>query len=998
MPNVIRALNCRFQVSSKLQQPPAMSAELVSRRQPGGGIFLAFLCLLSLVAPPSRADEQLEALLGFKTALAGSNTSVFDSWTDQNYVCDFTGISCDGSQMVREINLPRQRLSGTLAFEAICSLGSLEKISLGSNSLNGRIGEELANCTRLKYLDLGMNSFAGEVPDLSSLVELKFLNLNQSGFSGKFPWKSLENLTRLEFLSLGDNPFDKNSFPLEVLNMKKLYWLYLSNCSLEGQIPEGIGNLTLLQNLELSDNLFFGKIPRGITKLKQLWQLELYDNDFAGEIPVGFRNLTNLVKFDASANNLEGDLSELKYLTQLESLQLFENRFSGEIPAEFGYFKSLLGLSLYTNRLTGSLPPKIGSWADFNFIDVTGNFLTGPIPADMCKNGKMIDLLLLQNKFTGGIPASYAHCSTLERLRVNNNSLSGVVPAEIWSLPNLSIIDLTGNQFEGPVAATIGGAESLAQLFLAYNRFSGELPASLSNTTSLVAIDMSYNQFSGEIPASIGNLKRLSSIHLESNLFSGTIPESLGSCSSLSELNLACNSFSGVIPASIGSVLSLNSLNLSDNKLSGQIPASLSSLRFSLLDLSNNRLVGPIPESLSIEAYSKSFAGNPGLCNGKLRNFRSCSSDSNDSSSIRTKVSCFVAGATVLFVSLACFMYVKYKTKGRDQNRPIKSDGSWNMKQFHVLSFTEEEVMDGIRTENLIGKGGSGNVYRVVLRCGKQLAVKHIWKPESDDRRICRSSAAILAKGGRRWPEFDAEVATLSSVRHVNVVKLYCSITSEDSNLLVYEYLPNGSLWDRMHTGRKMEMDWDVRYEIAVGAARGLEYLHHGCNRPVIHRDVKSSNILLDEEMKPKIADFGLARVAPANDIMDSTLVIAGTLGYIAPEYAYTCKVNEKSDVYSFGVVLMELVTGKRPVEAEFGEDRDIVQWVCGQMRSHNGVLHLVDAAISEDLKESAATVLSIALHCTMKTPALRPSMRAVVQMLEEAKPLELREVVVNKG
>lgn len=898
--------------------------------------------------------------------------------------------------MVKEINLPLQNLSGTLPFDSICSLQSLEKISLGSNALFGSVTEDLSNCTNLKYLDLGLNSFTGKVPDLSSLTQLKYLNLNQSGFSGQFPWKSLENLTQLEFLSIGDNPFDRNPFPLEVLNLDKLYRLYLANCSIEGEIPEGIGNLTLLQNLEIHYNFLFGEIPEGITKLKNLWQLELYNNSLSGKLPVGFGNLTNLINFDASTNKLEGDLSEIKHLVNLVSLQLFENEFSGEVPVELGEFKSLQDLSLYRNKLTGSLPQKIGSNSDFDFIDVSENFLTGPIPPEMCKNGKMTELLIVQNNFTGGIPENYASCLSLDRFRANKNSLSGIVPAGIWSLPNLATFDLTWNQFEGPLGSTIGEAKSLAQLLLAHNRFSGELPARIGEATSLVDIELASNRFAGEVPVTIGNLKRLGNLHLENNLFSGPIPESLGSCVSLNDINLAGNSFSGQIPASIGSLRSLNFLNLSDNKLSGEIPVSLSSPRLSLLDLSNNQLTGRIPDSLSIEAFRSSFVGNPGLCTENLGNFRSCSSVSGKSGHFRTIISCLLAGATVLSLSLLCFMYVKCKP--RELDHPIKRRSSWDMKKFHVLSFSEEEIVNAITKENLIGKGGSGNVYRVRLGCGKQLAVKHIWKSDFGSRKSCHSSSSILTKGQLRCREYDAEVATLSSIRHVNVVKLYCSITSEDSNLLVYEYFPNGSLWDCLHTCQKIRLDWEVRYEIAVGAARGLEYLHHGCDRPVVHRDVKTSNILLDEHMKPKIADFGLAKVLQANGSNNSTMVIAGTYGYIAPEYAYTYKVNEKSDVYSFGVVLMELVTGKKPVETEFGNSVDIVQWVSNEMRSRGSVLHLVDATISEAQNQDAARVLTIAMHCTMKNPALRPSMRMVVQMLEEAEPCELTGIVVNKG
>ncbi|XP_015054966.1 receptor-like protein kinase 7 [Solanum pennellii] len=953
------------------------------------------LCFLIFLISPSHQQDELLNLMQFKSTLKTIPSSqLFDTWTPQNNICNFTGIFCDSdSKLVKEINLSEQNLSGVVSFDSLCSLKSLQKISLGTNYLYGRVSDHLKNCTNLQYLDLGSNSFSGEVPNLSSLSQLEFLNLNRSGFSGSFPWSSLANLTNLTFLSLGDNSFHKSSFPLEILNLDKLYWVYLTNSSIEGQIPEGIGNLTLLENLELSYNDLSGKIPDGIIKLTKLKQLEIYSNGLTGKFPVGFGNLSSLVNFDASSNNLEGDLSELKSLSLIESLQLFENHFSGEIPVEFGDFK-FTELSLYRNMFSGSLPQNIGSWAELQYIDVSENMFTGSIPPDMCKKGSMTDLLLLQNNFTGGIPSNYANCLSLQRLRVSNNSLSGVVPSGIWSLPDLEIIDLTLNLFEGPVTSNIGEAKSLAQLFLAYNRFNGQLPQTISEVSSLVAINLSANQFSGDIPAAIGALKKLNTLHLEYNLFSGSLPDSIGSCVSLCEINLAGNSLSGAIPKSLGSLRSLNSLNLSDNSLSGQIPATLSSLRLSLLDLSNNRLSGSIPDSLSIKAFSNSFLGNPDLCSDNFGSLMPCSSDTHTSKDHRTVVLCLIAGVVVLVLSLTCFVYVKFKHNNQDI--PVKRLDSWDIKQFHVLSFSEDQVMKALKQENLIGRGSSGNVYRLVLNCGKQLAVKHIIKTDCGDQKSYRSSSAILVKENHRSKEYDAEVTTLSSIRHVNVVKLYCSITSEDSNMLVYEYLTNGSLWDRLHTSQKVKMDWLVRYDIALGAAQGLEYLHHGYDRPVMHRDVKSSNILLDEQMKPKIADFGLAKVLHVNGTKDSSQVVAGTHGYIAPEYAYTTKVTEKSDVYSFGVVLMELVTGKKPVEAEYGENSDIVQWVCSKIRNKTSMIDLVDSSIFEGFKEDAVEVLKIAVHCTSRTPALRPSMRMVVHMLEEAEPCKLTDVVVN--
>ncbi|CAI9753517.1 unnamed protein product [Fraxinus pennsylvanica] len=881
--------------------------------------FLSLFYVLSFAA-----SDELQTLLTIKSAFKESRTKVFDSWDSSNSICSFAGLTCDSNGFVKEIELSNQNLTGSIPFDSICKLPSLEKLSLGFNSLYGRVTEELSNCTELKYLDLGNNFFSGPFPEISSISGLVYLYANASGFSGIFPWNSLENLTNLAVLSLGDNPFDRTEFPAVIVKLTKLNWLYLSNCSIEGKIPEGIGNLVELINLELSMNYITGEIPAGITNLSKLWQLELYQNELSGKLPVGFGKLTSLEYFDASTNYLYGDLSEIRSLNQLVTLQLFENEFTGELPAELGEFNKLVNLSLYTNKLTGQLPEKLGSWAEFDFIDVSENYFTGQIPPEMCKRGTMTQLLMLQNNFTGRIPDTYANCATLTRFRVSKNSLSGPVPGGIWGLPNVEIIDIAFNNLEGPITTDVGRAKSLKQLSLANNRLSGELPSEISKAAGLVSIDLSDNQFSGEVPATIGELKHLNSLELHSNDFSGPIPDSLGSCDSITNINMAHNSLTGHIPADLGSLPTLNFLNLSRNQITGLIPGSLASLRLSLLDISNNHLWGPIPESLLIQAYNGSFDGNQDLCSEKIGHFQRCSQKSGMHRHLPALIFCFVAAFTVLLVSLVYLCYIKKKTK----KRTLKEE-SWDVKSYHVLSITEDEVLDSIKQENLIGKGGCGDVYRVVLANGTVLAVKHIWHSESVDRKRIGSTTPILpGLGKKRLHEFEAEVRTLSSIRHVNVVKLYCSITSEDSSLLVYEYLPNGSLWDRLHTSKKLALDWDARYEIALG-----------------------------------------------------------TRGYIAPEYGYTHKVNEKSDLYSFGVVLMELVTGKRPIEAEYGENKDIVDWVCSRLKTKESVLSIVDSTIPEVYKEDAIKVLKIGMMCTARVPALRPTMRSVVQMLEEAEP-----------
>ncbi|KAG0483833.1 hypothetical protein HPP92_011917 [Vanilla planifolia] len=602
----------------------------------------------------------------------------------------------------------------------------------------------------------------------------------------------------------------------------------------------------------------------------------------------------------------------------------------------------------------------------------------------MCRMGRMKKLLLLENQLTGEIPANYANCSSLIRFRVSKNSLSGTVPPGIWGLPKVNIIDLEMNQFEGPITKEIGNAKALNQLSIAHNKFSGDLPQEISGASALVAFDSSSNQLSGEIPASIGQLKSLSSLYLDNNHFSGQIPATIGACSALNAMSLAGNWLSGQIPSTIGDLPNINTLNLSGNQLSGDIPASLGSLKLSSFDLSGNRLTGKVPAALCISAYNESFIGNSDLCADNTEYLKQCSLPST-SDKLRIVLIAAIITFAVLLVCIRLHILLKKRVRAGDGLR-----ASWDLKSFGVITFDEQEIIHSMKPENLIGKGGSGEVYRVVLESGNVVAVKQIWNAGEGDRCGKGVGAAMLARrSSARSKEFEAEVATLSAIRHVNVVKLYCSITGEDSSLLVYEYLPNGSLWDRLHTvaGEKLGwLDWETRYNIAVGAARGLEYLHHGCDRPVLHRDVKSCNILLDEEFRPRIADFGLSKILHPTNANDSTThYIPGTHGYIAPEYAYTWKVDEKSDVYSFGVVLLELVTGRRPVEVEQGEQMDIVRWVAERINSRESVLALVDDQIVMAAeREAAVRVLRVAVLCTAGVPAMRPSMRVVLYMLEE--------------
>ncbi|KAL6847455.1 hypothetical protein ACP4OV_023308 [Aristida adscensionis] len=979
---------------------------------------LLLLFLLLAVTGAAADAAEVDALLAFKRALTmpPAAEAFFATWdAAAASPCNFTGVRCDRGRVV-ELAVRGQNVSAAaVPFADLCdALPALATLSLAENKLAGGIAG-VARCAALQNLTLAFNSFAGAVPDLSPLTRLRRLNVSQNLFAGAFPWASLAAMPDLAVLSLGDNPFfsPTDTFPDEVTRLTNLTVLYMSAAKIGGAIPPAIGNLVNLVDLELSDNNLTGEIPKEIAKLAALQQLELYNNSLRGELPAGFGKLTKLQFFDASMNALSGTLAELRSLTRLISLQLFYNQFTGDVPPEFGEFKELVNLSLYNNNLTGELPQSLGSWSQFNFIDVSTNSLSGPIPPDMCKQGTMLKLLMLENNFSGEIPATYARCKTLQRFRVSKNSLSGEVPEGLWALPNVNVIDLEGNQFTGAIGDGIGDAASLTNLLLAGNRFTGAIPPSIGDASSLQIVDVSSNDLTGEIPDSIGRLAYLGNLNISANGITGAIPASLGLCSALSTVDFAGNKLAGAIPAELGNLPRLNSLDMSGNELSGAVPASLAELKLSYLNLCNNRLDGPVPEPLAIAAYDESFAGNPGLCATNGAGFlRRCTpgAGGRSATAARTIVTCILAAAAVVLAVLGVAIYLKKRRAAEamaaaaalGSGKLFAKKGSWDLKSFRILAFDEREVIDGVRDENLIGSGGSGNVYRVKLGSGAVVAVKHITRARAaassaPSAAMLRSESAARRTASARCREFDAEVGTLSSIRHVNVVKLLCSITSEDgaASLLVYEHLPNGSLYERLHgaEARKLgALRWPERHEIAVGAARGLEYLHHGCDRPILHRDVKSSNILLDEAFKPRIADFGLARIlgstaaaAAAND--SSAGVVAGTLGYMAPEYAYTWKVTEKSDVYSFGVVLLELVTGRAAIEAaEGGESRDLVDWVARRLESREKAASLLDGGIAEEwAREEAVRVLRVAVMCTSRTPSMRPSMRTVVQMLEDA-------------
>ncbi|OWM91187.1 hypothetical protein CDL15_Pgr000130 [Punica granatum] len=957
-----------------------------------------------LLCPAVCLTQEGLYLHSVKLALSDPSSSL-SSWDPLDATpCNWVGVICDHTSSVTALDLSSLNLAGPLSAVSplLCRLPSLSFLSLSNNSVNSSLPSDLSSCRRLSHLDVSQNLLTGSLPSsLADLPSLRYLDLTGNNFSGDIPdsfgrFQSLEvlslvynlfdgvippflgNISTLKMLNLSYNPFTPARIPPELGNLTNLEVLWLTECSLTGHIPDSLGKLSKLADLDLAFNYLDGPLPSSLAGLASVVQIELYNNSLTGELPKGLGNLTRLRLLDASMNHLTGPVPDELTRLPLESLNLYDNAFTGELPESIADSPNLYELRLFKNKLTGELPKTLGKNSPLRWIDVSSNKFSGQIPSTLCDSGELEEVLMIENSFSGPIPVSLGNCRSLYRIRLGYNQLSGEIPSSIWGLPHVSLLEVVDNSLSGPIGESIVGARNLSSLILSRNSFSGSIPSGIGSLPNLVDFLASDNKLSGSLPESIANLGQLGRLDLHNNALTGELPSGIGNWKKLNELNLAHNSLLGSIPLEMGSLSVLNYLDLSDNRLSGKIPIELQNLKLNQLNLSYNRLTGDLPPLFGKEVYRNSFAGNPGLC-GDLEGLCDSRNEVKKQGYVWMLRSIFILAGLVFILGVAWF-YMKYRNYKNDRRAIDKS--KWMLMSFHKLDFSEDEILDCLDEDNVIGTGSSGKVYKVVLGNGEAVAVKKLW---GRIRKESGTNGGDLEKGGCNLPDdgFDAEVQTLGKIRHKNIVKLWCCCTTRDTKLLVYEYMPNGSLGDLLHSSKGGLLDWPTRYRIAVDAAEGLSYLHHDCVPPIVHRDVKSNNILLDGEFGARVADFGVAKVVDSTGKgLKSMSVIAGSCGYIAPEYAYTLRVNEKSDIYSFGVVLLELVTGRLPVDPEFGE-KDLVKWVCVTL-DQKGVDHVIDPKLDSCFKEEICKVVNVGLQCTSPLPINRPSMRRVVKLLQE--------------
>ncbi|KAL2609669.1 hypothetical protein R1flu_028242 [Riccia fluitans] len=839
----------------------------------------------------------------------------------------------------------------------------------------------------MEVLDLSGNLIMQFEFNLASIRSPGFRELDLSGnnLTGRIPfsWASLQSPdegTGLQAIYLDANPL----LTLDILDdiakfLPSSKVVTLVGCNLTGEIPQSLSTLTKLEVLSLGNNLLSGPIPEFFdSSFPLLRELNLSRNALTKNIPsihFNYSLVSGSTILDLSFNSLSGTLPT----TIAEVTLLSHNNLSGEIPSAWSSVPSV-ALDLSGNGLEGGIPAFLGSMSSLRFLNLADNAFSGALPVELGNCSALEHLTLGNNLLTGQIPSTFGQSfgRSLKTLSLANNSLEGPIPESIGNCSVLRVLDLSRNYLNGTLPSLVdldSLSKSLVVLTVAHNQLSGEIPWWIPLLRSLQLLDLSYNSFWGWIPSDVTGLESLQlpgptnndelsldalyvmyvvqtgsidtgtfslsqrvvqvtlSVVLTSNYLSGPLPQQLGILKKLVYLSVANNSLNGALPPSLGNLTELKDFDLSENNFSGAIPpefAGLTSLES--FNVSSNNLTGQLPQGTLFSSFpSSSFLNNPGLCGNPLplclpgvpappspiKSVQKCHEGwwcHNKMWVIGVAVGTFVF--FVLFLAAVLYLVLRRKT-------PVVIFDSGELE--HKLVITGKELEAATADEhNIIGRGDGTTVYRVQLQDGKGrvVAVKKM-KIGNEERHDKKGQKRVIR-----------EMESLKQLRHRNLVSVLGVCFSGYHKSLILDYVPNGSLHDHLHemANGKCELPLDARLKITTGVADALAFLHHEYHSPILHLDIKPSNILLDDEFNPKVADFSIAKfINPRYNSSqgDSTAAsVVGTVGYVAPEYGSLSKGSVKGDVYSFGMVLLELFTGKAPTDSSFDEEKTLRDWV----------------------------------------------------------------------
>ncbi|KAL2459827.1 putative inactive leucine-rich repeat receptor-like protein kinase [Forsythia ovata] len=987
-------------------------------------LFSVLLVAVCLGEETLQLNDDVLGLIVFKSAIRDPFLHL-DSWNeDDTSPCAWNFITCNQENgRVSQVLLNGLNLSGKIG-RGLEKLQFLKVLSLSGNNLTGSINPELALVDGLERLNLSHNFLSGHIPtSFSNMSSLQFLDLSQNSLLGPVPDNLFENWFSLRFLSLSRNLLE-GPIPSTLPKCRSLNHLNLSNNHFSGNpnFSPGIWSLTRLRTLDLSTNQLSGPVPDGIAVLHNLKELSLHGNHFSGSLPADIGLSPHLSRLDFSNNRFWGEIpGTLQRLKVLNFFSLSNNLFTGDFPSWISNMNILEYLDFSENAFMGSLPLSIGDLKSLKFLSLSNNKLTGNIPKSLVYCSRLSVIRLKGNSFNGSIPEGLFDMG-LKEMDFSRNQITGSIPTASSRLfESLEVLDLSGNNLTGEIPAEMGLFSRMSYLNLSWNYLESRMPPEFGYFQNLTVLDLRNNGLTGSIPGDICDSGSLAILQLDGNLLTGPIPEEIGNCSSLNLLSLSHNNISGSIPKSISLLKKLKILKLEVNQLSGEIPQELGKLENLLIvNISYNRLVGRLPAgSIFPNLDESALEGNLGICSPLLkgpckmdvpkplvldpyaygnqigdqnrRNRHSKSSTDGFTHHRFLSVSAIVAISASFVIALGVILVSLLNASARRriafvdnalESMCSSSTRSGSLAAGKLILFDTKSSPDWISTSlesilnkaSEIGRGVFGTVYKASLG--------------GDERRTVAIKKLITANVLQYQEEFDREVRVLGKVRHPNLIPLIGYYWTPQMQLLVSDYALEGSLQSRLHERPPTTppLSWSIRFKIVLGTAKGLAHLHHSFRPPIVHYNVKPSNILLDENLNPKISDFGLARLLTKLDKHVLSNRFQSAPGYVAPELAcQSLRVNEKCDIYGFGVLILELVTGRRPVE--YGEDNVVI--LADHVRAlleQGNALDCVDSSMGKYPEDEVLPVLKLALVCTSQIPSSRPSMEEVVQILQVIK------------
>ncbi|XVF23058.1 hypothetical protein REPUB_Repub13aG0005200 [Reevesia pubescens] len=800
------------------------------------------------------------------------------------------------------------------------------------------------NHRRVISLDLPNMSLTGTIPPhLGNLSFLVYLDMNNNNFHGHLP-KELGQLHRLRLIDLRSN-------------------------NLNGKIPSWFGNLHKVETLRIGNN-FTGTIPPTLGNMSNLQLLDLQGNQLFGSIPSIIYNISSLQKIGLTYNRLSGSLPDdlCHHLSKLEIFALSSNDFSGQIPSSIGQCSNLQILSLSINRFTGPIPRSIGNLTMMKKVYLGLNNLKEQTTHEWrflsslanCMNLRILDIS--QNPLNDILPNYIGNLSTsLLKFWANGCGLKGNIPLEIGNISNMIFLNLSNNELSGSIPMTIGGLRNIQVLDLSSNKLQGSIPENICGLKRLYKLELSFNKnlLMSDISSTIGGLKSLVSLDLSYNKLHGHIPESFGGLVSLEFLDVCNNNLSGVIPKSLEKLSILNYLNVSFNRLEGEIPSKGCFRNFS----------------------SRSFMKNYALCGPPRFLVPPCKINAIKGNSKRTALHVlkYALPTIAAFVVIIVLTIIYIRCRSRSTNLLVKED-LLTLKTWRRISHAELlQATDGFGESNFLGSGSFGSVYKGRLSDGMNVAIKVF---------------NLQLEGAFR--SFDIECEAMRNILHRNLVKVITCCSNPDFKALVLDFMSNGSLEKWLHFENYF-LDILQRVDIMIDVASALEYLHAGQPTPIVHCDLKPSNILLDEDLAAHVGDFGIAKLLGEGDLMTQTMTLA-TIGYMAPEFGLAGFVSVKCDIYSYGILLIETFTKKKPTDEFFTDAMTMRHWVKRSLSS--GMIDIVDANLltREDeyfiVKANCiSSIMELALVCSAELPEERKDMKDVVAMLKKIKQKFLNNI-----